>query len=56
MGRGEASLVGFTRRVQYDGFFCFAVLLWSRSCGGVSAATMTGRGWFAECSVGARPA
>jgi hypothetical protein len=42
----------FTRRVRW-------VLLLSRaarSCGGISAVTMTGRGWFAEYSVGARPA
>jgi hypothetical protein len=53
MGRGRASLVGLPD--VSDGFSCFAVLLWSWRCG-VSAATMTGRGWFAAYSVGARPA
>jgi hypothetical protein len=54
MGRGGASLVGLPD--VSDGFFRYTMLLWSRSCGGVSVATMTGRGWFAEYSIGARPA
>jgi hypothetical protein len=51
MGRGGTSLVGSIRRVRWVPLL--VVLLWSQSCGGVAAATMTGRGRFAVFSVGA---
>jgi hypothetical protein len=52
--RGGTSLVGSIRRVRW--VLLLAVLLWIRSCGGVAAATMTGRGRFAVYSVDASPA
>jgi hypothetical protein len=53
MGRRGALLVGLPG--VSDGLLCYVMLLWSRSCG-VSEATMIDRGWFAEYSVGAKPA